>query len=140
MPNFPLPPVPNFRVLQGDPGLVKLIWADYPTGIKQGHKVIGFRIYRSNTKDQLGTRIVDEKTLGPAVFNFDDTDPQAGPNRHYVCVAVEESGFGRAPFGESQYGEINSNGFGLFPYGFRPSGSPLRGYGEAPFGAQAYGL
>jgi hypothetical protein len=137
---FPLPTVPNFRVSSGEPGLVRLNWADYPVSVKEGHKLLGFRIYRSVNEDELGERIADESVLGPAVFQFDDTDPQAGPNRHYVCVAVEESGFGRAPFGQNPFGEKNSNGFGLFPFGFRPKGSPLRGYGEAPYGKVAYGF
>lgn len=140
MSNFPLPHVPNFRVFSGEPGLVRLQWADYPLSVKEGHKLLGFRVYRSPNKDELGERIADESTLGPATFQFDDADLQAGPDRHYVCVAVEESGFGQSPFGQSPYGEKNTNGFSLFPFGFRPLGSPLRGFGEAPFGTEAYGF
>ena len=140
MSTFPLPVVPNFRVTSGEPGLVQLNWADYPLQVKDGHKLLGFRIYRSDVKDQIGERIADESILGPTAFNFNDTDPQAGPDRHYVCVAVEETGLGKSPYGQTPYGEKNSNGFGLFPFGFRPQGAPLRGFGEAPYGVEAYGL
>ena len=94
MPVFPLPPVPNFRVTQGSPGFVRLNWADYPLGIKEGHALVGFRIYRSSTKDELGELIADEKILDPNAFQFDDTDPFAGPDRFYLIVAVEDGGSG----------------------------------------------
>jgi hypothetical protein len=137
---FPLPPVPNFKVISSEQGLVRLIWADYPPEVKDGHILKGFRIYRSDTKDMLGKRIADEFTLGPAVFQFDDTSPEAGPTRHYVCVGVEESGYGKSSFGKTPYGELDSTGFSLHPYNTRPFGSPLRGWGEAPYGAEAYGF
>src|SRR3989338_8630003 len=140
MPTFPLPPVPNFRVASGEPGLVRLNWAEYPIETKQGHRIIGFRVYRSDSKNELGKRIADESILGPGVFQFDDTDPQAGPDRHYLVVAVEEAGFGRVPYGESQFGQPDTNGFSLLPYNSRPFGSPLRGWGEAPYGVEAYGF
>jgi hypothetical protein len=140
MPVFPLPPVPNFRVITAESGHVRLIWADYPPEVKDGHKIIGYRIYRSDTGEQLGARIADEVQLARGIFQFDDTDPQAGPDRSYLCVAVEEAGFGVAPFGGTQYGEPDFNGYGLLPYNSRPFGSPKRGWGEAPFGQEAYGM
>jgi hypothetical protein len=140
MSSFPLPPVPNFRVAAQEPGLVRLNWADYPPAVKDGHAIIGFRVYRSDVKDELGKRIADESALGSATFQFDDTSPEAGPSRHYVCVAVEDSGFGRAHYGQSPFGDPNSNGFSLLPYNTRPFGSPLRGWGEAPYGVQPYGF
>ena len=140
MPVFPLPVVPNFRVTSGSPGFVRLNWADYPLVVKAGHRLIGFRVYRSNVKDELGERIADEETIGPGVFQFDDTDPQAGPDRFYTLVAVEEGGGGDAPFGESPYGSPDTTGFSFPPYSQRPFGSPLRGYGQAPFDREAYGF
>ncbi len=139
MGQFPLPSVPNFRVVAGEPGLVRLTWADYPVAQKEGHRLLGFRLYRSANKDELGELIADESTLAPNVFRFDDTDSQAGPNRHYVCVAVEDMGFGDAPFGAGPFGEPSSNGFSLFPFNQRPLGSPVRGYGQSPFGIEGYG-
>lgn len=140
MPEFPLPHIPNFRVASGEPGLVRLFWADYPVGVKAGHKLLGFRVYRSSLKDELGERIADEAILGPGVFQFDDTDPQAGPDRYYSVVAVEEAGGGETPFGEAPYGNPDTNGFSIPAYSQRPFGSPLRGYGQAPFGVEAYGF
>lgn len=137
---FPLPPVPNFKVLSAEPGHVKLIWADYPLEVKDGHKILGFRVYRSDTHEELGTRIADERSLGPGNFQFDDTSPSAGPDRAYICVAVEEAGFGLSPFGNSRYGEPDFTGFGLLPYNSRPFGSPQRGWGESPFGLEPYGF
>ena len=139
MSSFPLPPVPNFRIVSAEPGHVRLIWADYPPQVSQGHRLKGFRIYRSDNKDELGERIADESQLGPSVFQFDDTGPLAGPERGYVCVAVEESGFGDAPFGDTPYGEPDNNGYGLLPYNSRPFGAPLRGWGQVPFGLEGYG-
>lgn len=139
MPVFPLPPVPNFRVAQGSPGFVRLNWADYPLGIKEGHALVGFRIYRSSTKDELGELIADEKILGPNAFQFDDTDPLAGPGRFYVVVAAEEGGSGEVPFGNSAYGGPDTTGFSFPPYSQRPFGSPLKGYGQA-FDVEAYGF
>ena len=135
-----LPPVPNFRVAASEPGKVRLNWADYPPVVKDGHRLRGFRIYRSDVEGELGLRIADESLLTPSVFQFEDTDPQAGANRHYVCVAVEDTGFGEAPFGASGFGGENTNGFGVMPFNQRPEGSPLRGYGEAPFGLEAFGM
>lgn len=140
MPVFPLPIVPNFRVTSGSPGFVRLNWADYPVSVKEGHKLLGFRIYRSANKDELGELIADESLLNTNVFQFDDTDPQAGPNRYYVIVAVEEGGSGEAPFGASPYGNPDTTGFSFPPYSQRPFGSPLRGYGNAPFGVEAFGF
>ena len=140
MSSFPLPPVPNFRVVTAEPGHVRLIWADYPPEVKQGHRLKGFRIYRSANMEELGERIADEVLLGPGVFQFDDFDSQAGPDRGYICVAVEDSGFGEAPFGAGPYGEPDTNGYGLLPYNSRPFGAPLRGWGQAPFGLEGYGF
>lgn len=137
---FPLPQPPNFRVLSGEPGFVRLQWADFPLSVKDGHKLLGFRIYRSANKDELGELIADESQLNTNVFQFDDTDPGAGPNRFYVLVAVEEGGSGDVPFGTSPYGNPDTTGFSFPPYSQRPFGSPLRGYGNAPFGVEAYGF
>ncbi len=139
MTNFPLPPVPNFRVTSGGPGSVRLNWADYPVSVKDGHRILGFRVYRSNTKNELGEKIADETILGPAVFQFDDTNPQAGPDRYYVVVAIEKAGAGISPFGEIPFGDPNTNGFSYPPYSQRPFGSPLHGYG-AVFDVLGYGL
>src|SRR5258706_8055735 len=102
MSTHPLPPVPNFRVTSGAPGFVRLNWADYPVNIKEGHGILGFRLYRSDVKDELGEKIAGESILGPSVFQFDDTDPQAGPDRFYVLVAAEEAGDGASPFGDAR--------------------------------------
>lgn len=139
MPVFPLPVVPNFRVSQGSPGFVRLNWADYPVNVKDGHKLLGYRIYRSATKDELGKKIADESLLNTNVFQFDDTDPQAGPDRYYTVVAVEEGGGGETPFGISPYGNPDTTGFSFPPFSQRPFGSPLRGFGNLPFG-EAFGL
>lgn len=140
MSTFPLPPVPNFRVIQGSVGQVDIIWADYPSNVKADHILLGFRLYRSDTKNQLGELIADESVLTPKTFNYSDTDPQAGPTRHYVLVAVENIGEGETPYGDVPYGEPNSAGFGLFPINSRPFGSPQKGFGNAPFGQLGYGF
>lgn len=137
---FPLPPVPNFRVAQGSAGFVRLNWADYPLSVKEGHKLVGFRIYRSANQDEIGTLIADEQTLKTNVFHFDDTDPQAGPARYYTCVGVEEAGVDAEPFGSAPFGSPNTNGISLFPYSQRVFGSPLQGYGRAPFDQLGYGF
>lgn len=134
-----LPIVPNFRVTSGAPGFVRLNWADYPASVKAGHALLGFRIYRSANKDELGELIADESLLETNVFQFDDSDPEAGPDRYYIIVAVEEAG-DAAPFGTSPYGSPDTNGFSYPAYSQRPFGSPLRGYGNAPFGEEAYGF
>lgn len=139
MSTHPLPPVPNFRVSSGEPGFVRLNWADYPLSVKEGHRLVGFRVYRSAVKEELGEKIADEKSVGPSVFQFDDTDSQAGPSRFYVVVGVEEAGGGESPFGEAPYGDPDTNGFSFPPYSQRPFGSPLRGYGAA-FDLLGYGL
>jgi hypothetical protein len=136
----PLPPVPNFRVITAEPGHARLIWADYPPEIKDGHTLLGFRIYRSDVVDELGIRIADESALGPADFQFDDTSPDAGPQRGYVCVAVERVGFGQTSFGQVPFGEPDGTGFSLLPYNTRPYGSPLWGWGESPFGKESFGF
>jgi hypothetical protein len=137
---FPLPPVPNFRVAQGSPGFVRLNWADYPLSVKEGHKLLGFRIYRSATPDELGQLIADESLLDTNVFQFDDTDPQAGPSRYYTCVAAEEAGVDTEPFGSAPFGSPNTNGLSLFPFNQRVFGSSLQGYGRAPFDELGYGI
>jgi hypothetical protein len=139
MPTSPLPPVPNFRVASAEPGFVRLTWADYPASVKQGHRLKGFRVYRSGAPGELGQRIADESILGPTANQFDDVGPDASPARGYVCVAVETSGFGEAHYGQTPFGEPDSNGFSLLPYNTRPFGAPLRGWGEAAYGREAYG-
>jgi hypothetical protein len=127
-------------VLTSETGFVRLIWADYPTEVKSGHVIKGFRIYRSNAKGELGERIADESELNPDTFQFDDTQPDAGSERKYVCVAVEETGFGSSPFGQTPHGEPDSTGFSLLPFNSRPFGSPRRGWGEGAFGQESYGI
>lgn len=136
---FPLPHPPNFRVQSGESGFVRLQWADYPLSVKEGHTLLGYRIYRSPNKDELGELIADERQLNTNVFQFDDTDLQAGPDRFYVLVAVEEGGGGETPFGVAPFGNPDTTGFSFPPYNQRPFGSPLRGYGQAPFDVEAYG-
>lgn len=137
---YPLPPVPNFRVARQEPGLVQLNWADYPIGVKQGHKILGFRVYRSDTKDQLGKRIADESLLGPDAASYDDTSPEAGPDRFYLVVAIEETGFGLSPFGQPPFGGLVFTGWGWLPYNSRPFSSPMRGWGEGPYNERPYGF
>ncbi|MCG3204336.1 MAG: hypothetical protein KCHDKBKB_01051 [Elusimicrobia bacterium] len=139
MSSHPLPPVPNFRVTSGEPGFVRLNWADYPVNVKVGHKLLGFRVYRSVNKDELGELIADENQLKTDVFQFDDTDPEAGPTRFYAVVGVEEAGGGESPFGEAPFGDPNTNGFSYPPFSQRPFGSSLEGYGAA-FDVLGYGL
>jgi hypothetical protein len=107
--------------------------------VKEGHTLAGFRIYRSENKDELGQVIADERVLKTNVFQFDDTDPQAGPDRFYVLVGIEEAGGGASPFGMVPFGDPNTNGLGYPPYNQRPFGSPLRGYG-ASFDVLGFGL
>ena len=87
---FPLPPPPNFRVAKVDPTYVRLAWSDFPTEVKQDRRIKGYRLYKSATPGELGLRIADENTIGPATFQYDDAAPDAGPNRYYVLVAVED--------------------------------------------------
>lgn len=119
---------------------MKLRWADFPLSVKEGHRLLGFRIYRSSSPDELGEKIADETTLGFGVFQYDDTDPQAGPSRHYVCVAVEEAGLDAEPFGSAPFGSPNTNGLSLFPFNQRVFGSPLQGYGQSPFDELGFGF
>ena len=139
MARFPLPNPPNFRVSESSLGQVKLDWADYPAEVKEGHRLIGFRLYRSGAKDEIGVRLADEKLLGPAVFQFIDTTPGAGAAQHYTLVAVEEWGFGSAPFGKTPFRERDATGFDATPFSRRPHGSPRRGWGEAAIGLDAFG-
>jgi len=126
-------------VASAESGFVRLTWADYPLSVKEGRRLKGFRIYRSEVPGEIGQRIADESVLGPGANQFDDTSPGASPTKGYVCVAVEDSGFGDAPFGQTPFGEPDYNGFSLLPFNTRPFGAPLRGWGEAPFGALGYG-
>ena len=119
---------------------MRLNWADYPLSVKEGHTILGFRVYRSSTPDELGVLIVDESSLKANIFSFDDTDPQAGPSRYYTCVAVEEAGIDAEPFGAAPFGSPNTNGISLFPFSQRVFGSPLQGYGQAPFDELGYGF
>lgn len=137
---FPLPPPPNFRVASVEPGFIRLTWSDYPVELKQNRRLKGFRLYKSSVKDELGKRIADEKILNAETFQYDDHEPDAGPDRFYTLVAVEDSGWGEGPFGIGPYGQPDSGGFDLMPYNSRPCGSPMRGYGEAPFGIEPYGF
>ena len=137
---FPLPPPPNFRVAKVDPTYVRLAWSDFPTEVKHDRRIKGYRLYKSATPGELGLRIADENTIGPATFQFDDSAPDAGPNRYYVLVAVEESGWGDGAFSAGPYGQPDAGGFDLMPFNSRPWGSPMRGWGEAPFGAEAFGF
>ena len=140
MASFPLPHPPNFRVSESSPGQVKLDWSDYPAEEKAGHKLVGFRLYRSGTRDELGVRLADEHVLGPGVFQFIDTTPGAGASQHYLLVAVEELGLGAAPFGQGPFGEPDPTGYDLAPFSRRPHGSPRRGWGEAAVGIDRFGI
>lgn len=135
----PLPPPPNFRVAKVEPGLVRLSWSDYPLQVRQERRLRGFRLYKSAGRGELGRRLADEDTLGPDATQFDDREPDAGPQRFYLLVAVEQSGFGEGPFGTGPFGQPDAGGFDLMPFNSRPWGAPMRGFGEAPFGAEAYG-
>jgi hypothetical protein len=107
--------------------------------IKEGHKLLGYRIYRSSIKDELGVVIANEDILGENTFTYEDSDPEAGPTRYYTIVAVEDGGSGESPYGESLYGNPDTTGFNFPPYSLNPFGSPRQGYGAAPFGIEAYG-
>ena len=137
---FPLPPPPNFRVAAVEPGFIRLAWSDYPVDLRQNRRLAGYRLYKSPVRDELGRRIADEAVLGPGTFQYDDHEADAGPERFYLLVAVEESGWGGGPFGTGQYGQPDACGFDLMPFNSRPWGAPLRGFGEAPFGSEAYGF
>lgn len=136
---FPLPPVPNFRVSVSEPGHVKLIWSDYTADIKVFHRLLGFRLYRSEVADKLGTLLANESILTPTTFQYDDTTPGAGPIQFYTLVGVERYGFGEAHFGSSQYGEADPGSWQLMPYNTRPFGSPRTGWGEAAYGTEGFG-
>jgi len=140
MPGFPLPHPPNFRVSESSPGQVKLDWSDYPAEEKAGHRLLGFRLYRSATKDELGIRLADERVLGPGIFQHVDTAPGAGASQYYLLVAVEEMGSGLAPFGQGPFGESDPTGFENAPFNRRPHGSPRRGWGEAAVGEDGFGV
>ena len=137
---FPLPPPPNFRVAQVEPGFIRLSWSDYPAAMVGTRRLKGYRLYKSAVLGELGVRVADENVLGPGTFHYDDTAADAGPTRHYVLVAVEESGWGDGPFGAGPYGQPDPGGFDLMPWNSRPWGAPMRGFGEAPFGTEAYGF
>ena len=137
---FPLPPPPNFRVAQVEPGFIRLSWSDYPATLVGQRRLKGYRLYKSAVLGELGVRVADEKVLSPATFQYDDHEPDAGPTRHYVLVAVEESGWGDGPFGAGPYGQPDPGGFDLMPWNSRPWGAPMRGFGETPFGTEAYGF
>jgi len=137
---FPLPPPPNFRVASVEPGFIRLTWSDYPADLRQNRRIKGFRLYKSAVKGELGRRLADEKILNAGTFQYDDHEADAGPERFYLLVAVEETGWGDGPFGIGQYGQPDPGGFDLMPYDSRPWGAPVRGFGEAPFGGEAYGF
>jgi len=96
------------------------------TVLHRGGELLVNRYHALRTPPRPGT---DDKLAERFVRFLDSADGQR-------IIA----GFGRAPFGESQFGGPDSNGFSLLPFNTRPFGSPLRGWGEAPFGAQPYGL
>lgn len=137
---FPLPPPPNFRVAAVEPGFIRLTWSDYPAELLANRSIKGFRLYKSAVKDELGKRIADEKILTLGIFQYDDHEPDAGPDRFYTLVAVEESGWGEGAFGIGPYGQPDSGGFHLMPFNSRPWGSPMRGFGESPYGIEPYGF
>jgi len=135
---FPLPPPFNFRVQSIENSKIRLSWSDYTTEIKSLHNIKGFRLYRSENKDELGVRIADEKILKPDTFQY-EIEQSHGDN-FYTLVAVEESGFGNGKFGIEPYGQPDTCGFEFMPFNTRPYGSPLRGFGEAPFGTEPFGF
>lgn len=135
---FPLPPPPNFRVQSVEPDKVRLCWSDYPSELKAIHKIKGFRLYRAKTKDELGTKIADEKTLTADTFQCNLTEPNSDKS-YFTLVAVEDSGYGEGKFGVEPYGSPNTNGFEFTPYNTRTYGSPLMGFGESPYGIEPYG-
>lgn len=137
---FPLPPPPNFRVAQVEPTHIRLTWSDYPPEFISNRRLRGFRLYKSAVAGELGRRIADESVLGPGVYQYDDDEADAGPDRFYTLVAVEDTGWGNGTYGIGPYGQPDAGGFDLMPYNSRPWGAPVRGFGEAPFGIEAYGF
>ena len=137
---FPMPPPPNFRVAALEPGFIRLSWADYPADFKASRRLRGFRLYKSPVCGELGRRIADETALGTGVFQYDDHEADAGPDRFYTLVAVEDTGWGNGVYGIGPFGQPDSGGFDLMPFNSRPWGAPVRGFGEAPFGAETYGF
>ena len=137
---FPLPPPPNFRVAQVEPTYIRLTWSDYPVEFKANRRLRGFRLYKSAVKNELGRRIADENILGTGVFHYDDNEADAGPDRFYTMVAVEDSGWGEGLFGIGPYGQPDPGGFDLMPLNSRPWGTPVRGWSEAPYGSEPYGF
>jgi len=137
---FPLPPPPNFRVAAVEPGFIRLTWSDYPQGLRADRRICGFRLYKSAVKNELGRRIADEEVLGNGVFQYDDHEADAGPDRFYTMVAVEESGWGEGLYGNGPYGQPDAGGFDLMPFNSRPWGTPVRGWSEAPFGLEPFGF
>lgn len=135
---FPLPPPPNFRVQSIEPDRIRLSWSDYPQSIKLTHNIKGFRLYKSANKDELGIRLLDEKSLTPTTFQCDIIGQGAG-DLYYTLVAIEDSGYGEGKFGVEPYGQPYTCGFEFMPYNTRPYGSPVRGYGELPYGIEPYG-
>lgn len=136
---FPLPPPPNFRVARVEPTHIRLTWSDYPVEVNATRRLLGFRLYRSNAAGELGRRIADEAILGPGVFHYDDYEADGSPNRFYIMVAVETSGWGDGYFGADPFGQPDSGSFHLMPFNSRPWGAPQRGWSEAPYGVEAYG-
>lgn len=137
---FPLPPPPNFRVAQVEPTHIRLTWSDYPPEFIANRRLRGFRLYKSAVAGELGRRIADESTLSNGVYQYDDNEADAGFDRFYILVAVEDTGWGNGTYGIGPYGQPDAGGFDLMPYNSRPWGAPVRGFGEAPFGAEAFGF
>jgi hypothetical protein len=127
-------------VAQVEPTHIRLTWSDYPPEFISNRRLRGFRLYKSAVAGELGRRIADESVLGPGVYQYDDDEADAGPDRFYTLVAVEDTGWGNGTYGIGPYGQPDAGGFDLMPYNSRPWGAPVRGFGEAPFGIEAYGF
>lgn len=80
---------------------VKIQWSPYAAADAAGHRVVGYRIYRSASPSILGTLIADINVLGPTATSFDDTnEPLSNETVYYTLFAVEPTDFGSRPYGE----------------------------------------
>jgi hypothetical protein len=127
-------------VAQVEPTFIRLAWSDYPPEFISNRRLRGFRLYKSAVAGELGRRIADESSLSPGVYQYDDSEADAGPDRFYTLVAVEDTGWGNGVYGIGPFGQPDSGGFDLMPFNSRPWGAPVRGFGEASFGTEAYGF